>query len=103
MAVKDGVAGGDIEVGHRPLYPAMAENPGLRWAFIRKVYAILTFQLLTTVAVAATVVSVNAISNFFVSTTSGLALYICITLLPLIGVSFFFFEFSLVYARRTFS
>lgn len=76
----------DVEAGpeDRPLYPAMLESPQLRWAFIRKVYSILTFQLLATVAVAAVVVSVHPIAHFFAATPAGLALYIVVVILPFI-------------------
>ncbi|KAJ1701228.1 hypothetical protein LUZ63_001007 [Rhynchospora breviuscula] len=58
--------GGDIEMGTGGrLYPNMMENPQLRWAFIRKVYSILTFQLLVTVLVAAVFNFVPVIQNFF--------------------------------------
>ncbi|CAN6439632.1 unnamed protein product [Victoria cruziana] len=70
----------------------MLESPQLRWAFIRKIYSILTIQLLLTVAVAAVVVTVRPISLFFASTTAGLVLYIVIILLPfilLIPLSFY--------------
>ena len=45
---------GDAETGQaaRLLYPLMLEDPRLRWAFIRKVYSILSIQMLLTVAVA---------------------------------------------------
>ncbi|XP_041018781.1 protein LIFEGUARD 2-like [Juglans microcarpa x Juglans regia] len=72
----------DLEAGARPLYPMMLESPELRWAFIRKIYAILTIQLLATIAVAAVVVSVHPIAYFFVSTGAGLALYIVVIILP---------------------
>jgi len=79
----------DVETGvssRRPLlYPAMHENPELRWGFIRKVYSIIAFQLLATVAVAATVVTVRPIALFFATTGLGLALYIVIIITPLIG------------------
>ncbi|RZC48934.1 hypothetical protein C5167_017363 [Papaver somniferum] len=39
---------GDIEAGNSQLYPNMLVNPQLRWAFIRKVYVILSLQLLLT-------------------------------------------------------
>ncbi|KAF3641568.1 BI1-like protein [Capsicum annuum] len=55
----------DVEAGARQLYPAMLENPQLRWAFIRKVYSILTIQLLLTIAVASVVVTVHPIAHFF--------------------------------------
>ncbi|KAM5563663.1 hypothetical protein ABKV19_018334 [Rosa sericea] len=51
----------------------MVDSPELRWAFIRKVYVILTVQLLLTIAVAATVDLVLPIAYFLVKTRSGLA------------------------------
>ncbi|XP_030945361.1 protein LIFEGUARD 2-like [Quercus lobata] len=74
----------DVEAGARPLYPMMLESPELRWAFIRKIYSILTVQLLVTIAVAATVVSVPPIALFFVSSGAGLALYIVLIITPFI-------------------
>ncbi|XP_029122945.1 protein LIFEGUARD 2-like [Elaeis guineensis] len=76
--------GVDVESGPRPLYPMMLESPELRWAFIRKIYAILTVQMLLTVAVAAVVVTVRPISHFFVSSGAGLGLYIFLIILPFI-------------------
>ncbi|XP_038973912.1 protein LIFEGUARD 4-like [Phoenix dactylifera] len=76
---------GDVESGPQALYPTMLESPELRWAFIRKIYAILTFQMLLTVAVAAAVVSVRPISHFFVSSGTGLGFYIFLIILPFIG------------------
>ncbi|KAI8574505.1 hypothetical protein RHMOL_Rhmol01G0359700 [Rhododendron molle] len=76
----------DLESGNgdRPLYPMMLESPQMRWAFIRKVYSILSFQLLLTVAVASVVVFVRPISVFFATTTPGFALYIVLLITPLI-------------------
>ncbi|KAJ9172001.1 hypothetical protein P3X46_015292 [Hevea brasiliensis] len=74
----------DVEAGASPLYPMMLESPQLRWAFIRKVYSILSFQLLATIAVASVVVSVHPIAHFFVSTGTGLALYIVLIIMPFI-------------------
>ncbi|CAN4098161.1 unnamed protein product [Withania somnifera] len=74
----------DVEAGARPLYPAMLESPQLRWAFIRKVYSILTLQLLLTIAVASVVVTVHPIAHFFVYTGAGLALYILLIITPFI-------------------
>ncbi|KAK7396389.1 hypothetical protein VNO78_17363 [Psophocarpus tetragonolobus] len=67
-----------------PPYPVMLENPEMRWAFIRKVYTILTIQLVLTVAVGCVVVFVRPISHFFVSTSSGLVLYIVLIFVPFI-------------------
>lgn len=77
----------DVESGERTLYPTMLESPELRWSFIRKVYSIITFQLLLTVAVASVVVFVPPIPRFFVSTTPGLVLYIVLIFIPLISTS----------------
>ncbi|CAN8247996.1 unnamed protein product [Cochlearia groenlandica] len=76
----------DVEAGSRsrPLYPTMLENPEHRWGFIRKVYSIISFQLLATIAVAATVVTVRPIALFFATTGAGLALYIVILITPFI-------------------
>lgn len=76
----------DVEGGARPLYPAMLENPQLRWGFIRKVYSILSLQLLITIAVGAVVVTVHPIAHFFVSTGAGLALYILLIIAPFISM-----------------
>lgn len=82
---RDVESGGDGNANPRPLYPAMLENPQLRWAFIRKVYTILTIQLLLTIAVASVVVFVRPIALFFVSSPGGLALYIVLLIAPLIS------------------
>ncbi|GJN23345.1 hypothetical protein PR202_gb10987 [Eleusine coracana subsp. coracana] len=83
---KDWYAAGDAEAGTaRPLYPMMLENPQLRWAFIRKVYSILSIQMLLTVAVAAVVVYVRPVALFFVSSPGGFGLYIFILILPFIA------------------
>ncbi|KAJ8641434.1 hypothetical protein MRB53_018128 [Persea americana] len=74
----------DIESGGPALYPMMTERPDLRWAFIRKIYVILSIQLLLTVAVASIVVTVHPISHFFVSSPAGLALYIVLIIIPFI-------------------
>ncbi|CAF2141362.1 hypothetical protein BRARA_B02623 [Brassica rapa] len=78
----------DLEAGggsrSRPLYPTMHETPELRWGFIRKVYSIIAFQLLATIAVSATVVTVRPIALFFATTGAGLGLYIVIIITPFI-------------------
>ncbi|KAL6968277.1 Protein LIFEGUARD 4 [Sarracenia purpurea var. burkii] len=74
----------DLESGATLLYPTMLERPELRWAFIRKIYSILTLQLVLTIAVAAVVVSVRPISVFFATTGPGLALYIVLIVTPFI-------------------
>ncbi|KAL0419857.1 UNVERIFIED_CONTAM: protein LIFEGUARD 2 [Sesamum radiatum] len=75
----------DVEVGARPLYPMMLESPELRWSFIRKIYTIVSIQLLLTIAVAAAVVTVHPIAHFFTTTGAGLALYIVLIITPFIG------------------
>ncbi|GER29739.1 bax inhibitor-1 family protein [Striga asiatica] len=75
----------DVESGAEPLYPAMLESPELRWSFIRKIYTIISVQLLLTIAVAAVVVTVHPISRFFATTSSGLALYVVLLFTPFIG------------------
>ncbi|KAG6574962.1 BI1-like protein, partial [Cucurbita argyrosperma subsp. argyrosperma] len=65
---------GDIE--NDQFYPIMMDSPQLRWAFIRKVYTIISMQLLLTTAVAAAVVFIRPIPIFFVKTTPGLIAYI---------------------------
>uniref|UniRef100_A0A7N0ZV83 BI1-like protein n=1 Tax=Kalanchoe fedtschenkoi TaxID=63787 RepID=A0A7N0ZV83_KALFE len=76
----------DIEAGNSTLYPGMVENPALRWSFIRKVYSIISFQLLLTIAVASVVVFVHPIKVFFATTPAGLALYIILIFLPFIAL-----------------
>ncbi|KAL8138991.1 hypothetical protein V2J09_004992 [Rumex salicifolius] len=73
----------DVEAGgSRPLYPTMIESPELRWSFIRKIYCIVTIQLLATIAVASVVVTVHPIAHFFVSSTAGFAVYIVLIITP---------------------
>jgi FtsH-binding integral membrane protein len=80
----------DLEAGASPLlYPSMTENPELRWGFIRKVYAILTAQLLLTIPVAATVYLVPPIAVFLVETWLGWALKHMIIITSLVGMSLF--------------
>lgn len=77
--------GGDVEAGgSRVLYPMMLESAELRWAFIRKIYSILTIQILLTIAVAAVVVSYKPIAVFFTTTGAGLGLYIFLIIVPFI-------------------
>ncbi|XP_073022905.1 protein LIFEGUARD 2-like [Primulina eburnea] len=74
----------DEEMGQQPLYPMMLESPELRWSFIRKIYTIVSIQLLLTIGVAAVVVTVHPISRFFATTGAGLALYIVLIITPFI-------------------
>ncbi|KAK9945586.1 hypothetical protein M0R45_011094 [Rubus argutus] len=82
----------DLEAEASPLlYPTMTESPELRWGFIRKVYAILTVQLLVTIAVAATVYIFRPISSFFARTVLGLSLYFTIIVTSLLLIAMLFF------------
>ncbi|KAG6400819.1 hypothetical protein SASPL_137662 [Salvia splendens] len=74
----------DVELGGARLYPTMLESPDLRWAFIRKIYVIISIQLLLTAAVAAVVITVHPISHFFATTGAGLAVYILLIITPFI-------------------
>ncbi|KAG6492766.1 hypothetical protein ZIOFF_047731 [Zingiber officinale] len=79
----------DLESGAaQPLYPGMLESPDLRWAFIRKIYFILSVQLALTVVVASVVIAVRPISQFIVSSSPGLAIYMLSFILPLIALCF---------------
>lgn len=76
---------GDIEAGGAGLYPMMLESPDMRWAFIRKIYGILSVQLLLTVIVAAiVVVNIHPIAHFILSSHAGLAIYIVLVISPFI-------------------
>ncbi|XP_073292231.1 protein LIFEGUARD 2-like [Primulina huaijiensis] len=84
----------DVETGNRPLYPMMLESPELRWSFIRKIYTIVSIQLLLTIAVAAVVVTVQPISRFFATTGAGLALYIVLIITPFIVLCPLYYYFQ---------
>ncbi|PSR92755.1 BI1-like protein [Actinidia chinensis var. chinensis] len=78
--------GGDVEAAAESggLYPSMTKNADLRWAFLRKVYALLSLQLLLTVGLIATVVFVSAIPKFMFHTTPGIAVCVLSLLVPFI-------------------
>lgn len=69
----------DLEAGFGPnklLYPGIgAEENALRWGFIRKVYGILSVQLVLTTIVAGFVVMYDPIKEFFLQ-TPGLVLFL---------------------------
>jgi protein lifeguard len=66
--------------------PYLIESPQMRWAFIRKVYAIVAMQLLLTVAVAATVNLVDPIRAFFQARTKeAVFALVVIVISPIIG------------------
>ncbi|KAD7117866.1 hypothetical protein E3N88_05134 [Mikania micrantha] len=71
----------DIEAGKH--YPNQMEDPQLRWGFIRKVYSILTLQLLLTVIIATIVVVTPRINQFF-RTQTGLIVYLIIAICTII-------------------
>jgi len=76
----------DLEAGFGPnklLYPGIgAEENALRWGFIRKVYGILSVQLVLTTIVAGSVVMYDPIKEFFLQ-TPGLVLFLAFV--PLIS------------------
>ncbi|KAK6913988.1 Bax inhibitor 1-related [Dillenia turbinata] len=77
----------DIETGNGgQLYPNMMESPELRWAFIRKVYTILSMQFVLTAVVAGLIVFIRPFAWFMVSTPLGFGLYITIVVLSVISV-----------------
>ncbi|MFS7967149.1 hypothetical protein Hanom_Chr09g00782381 [Helianthus anomalus] len=80
----------DIETGKN--YPNQMEDPQLRWGFIRKVYSILTLQLLLTVAIASIVVVTPRINQFF-HTRAGLITYIIIAVCTMISKELLCFFF----------
>ncbi|KAK2452565.1 hypothetical protein P8452_00290 [Trifolium repens] len=64
------------------------ENPQLRWFFIRKIYSIITFQLLLTIPVISVVLFVRPVAHFFDSKLQGTGVYIVLIFVPLIAISF---------------
>ena len=81
---------GDLETGYgntAALYPGIpADENELRWGFIRKVYGILSLQVVLTTLVAGMVVVTPAITEFFVRSPWSL---LFIAFLPLICKSLF--------------
>lgn len=74
----------DIELGYDrpPLYPYIAaDENAMRWAFIRKVYSILSMQLILTAAVAGVVAFYHPVALFLVRTPG---LVIAMAILPFI-------------------
>ncbi|KAI3971131.1 hypothetical protein MKW92_013672, partial [Papaver armeniacum] len=53
------------------------QSPELRWAFIRKIYTIVSIQLLLTVAVSSVVVFVPVVSHYILYTHAVLCLLAC--------------------------
>ena len=76
----------DVEAAGGGACPYMIESPQLRWAFIRKVYVIVSMQLLATIAVASTVYLVPDIRRFFLARTpAAIAAFVLIIVAPIIG------------------
>ncbi|KAJ4827527.1 hypothetical protein Tsubulata_028043 [Turnera subulata] len=73
----------DIEAGGACPFLVVNEPPEIRWAFIRKVYTILSMQLLLTVFVAAFVVFNPSIYEFMRKTTAGFVIYLVSFILTL--------------------
>ncbi|KAK2452569.1 protein LIFEGUARD [Trifolium repens] len=73
----------DMESGESILPPMMHENPELRWSFIRKVYSIITFQLLLTIPVISLFLFVPSVANFF-NSKQGTVLCSVLLFVPLI-------------------
>ncbi|EFJ21534.1 hypothetical protein SELMODRAFT_150230 [Selaginella moellendorffii] len=77
-----GKQGYDYDIESGGLYPGLsADDSTLRWGFIRKVYGILTTQIVLTAIVASVVVFSRPVAMFFV-TTPGLPIFLAF--LPLI-------------------
>ena len=74
----------EFDIEAQKHYPSQNEDPQLRWGFIRKVYSILTLQLLLTVVVATIVVVTPRINQFF-QTRNGLLVYIIIAIFTMIS------------------
>ncbi|XP_057476879.1 protein LIFEGUARD 2-like [Actinidia eriantha] len=90
--------GGHVEAAaeNGGLYPSMTDNADLQWSFLRKVYALLSLQLLLTVGLIATVVFVCTIPRFMFHTTPGIAVCILSLLVPFIRITA-----SVVFLRET--
>ncbi|EFJ31377.1 hypothetical protein SELMODRAFT_88443 [Selaginella moellendorffii] len=83
--LKGGGGYADIETGYEPsgaLYPGIDYSDNvLRWGFIRKVYGILSTQIVLTALVAAVIVFSQPVADFFAHNT---LLLVLLALLPLI-------------------
>jgi FtsH-binding integral membrane protein len=65
---------------------AEEEDPRLRWAFVRKVYAILALQFAFTAGIAAVACLVRPIPRFFLTgTVASWSVYIAILIAPFFG------------------
>ncbi|GLJ14475.1 hypothetical protein SUGI_0234060 [Cryptomeria japonica] len=86
----------DVEAGPAvALYPDISYSENIdRWNFIRKIYGILSVQLLLTVAVAGLVIYNPSVALFF-NSSSGFGLYILLVISPFIWIC------ALYYFHRT--
>ncbi|CAH2079141.1 unnamed protein product [Thlaspi arvense] len=80
---KSDIESGGVITGNE-LYPKMTESSELRWAFIRKVYTILSLQVILTVGVSSVVFFVREIPDFITTTYYGLGVFFVSLLLPLL-------------------
>ena len=82
----------DLEAGFGGrLFPGIGEDENtLRWGFIRKVYGILSVQILLTTIVAGSVVYFDGLKTFFLQ-TPGLVLFLAFV--PLMGKSLYSLNF----------
>ena len=73
----------DIESQEELLVPGMSKTDNmLRWGFIRKVYGIVSLQLILTAIVAGIIYAVPSVRGFV---TSSLAFQLTFAILPLVG------------------
>lgn len=82
---KSDIETGGVTGGNNELYPGMKESSELRWAFIRKVYVILSLQMILTVGVSAVVFFVRPIPDFIKNTNYGLVVFFVSLLLPFLS------------------
>jgi hypothetical protein len=85
----------DLEAGFGGrLYPGIGEDENtLRWGFIRKVYGILSVQILLTTLVAGSVVYFEGLKTFFQQTP---ALVLFLAFVPLISKFFIILTFFIL-------
>ncbi|KAL6841645.1 hypothetical protein ACP4OV_028584 [Aristida adscensionis] len=84
----DGPAAEKEAAAAKPRKVAEEEDPRLRWAFVRKVYAILSLQFAATAAVSAAACLVHAVPRFFEHGPRAAAwsVYIAILIAPLVAM-----------------
>jgi FtsH-binding integral membrane protein len=65
------------------------EDPRLRWAFVRKVYAILSLQFAVTAAVSVAACLTSAVPRFFISASPAAfcTVFVVILVSPLVGTA----------------